>query len=100
GDAGLRVLADSALLPRLEVLRLRGNYLGREGLRALAMSPGVARLRVLDVSGNALGGEAVEALLESPHLIPGTRISFQRNGVSTKFMETLRRKHAGRLILD
>jgi hypothetical protein len=101
GDAGIRVLASSELLPRLEVLTLRDNYLTRDGVEALAASAGVGRLRLLDVRNNRLEGEGVETLLASPHFAPGTRLRvFQGNGVSTKFMETLRRAHAGHLVLD
>lgn len=100
GDAGLTVLVDSPLLSRLDVLTLCDNYLSEDGMRALASSPDLSRLRQIDVSDNRMGGEAIEALLSSPYLAPGTRVLIGGNGVTPKFMETLRRTHAGRLILD
>jgi hypothetical protein len=75
GPAGVRALATSPHLTRLEALELVDYSAGAAGARALADSPSAARLEALALSGRAdregaIGDAGARALAESPHLRP------------------------------
>jgi uncharacterized protein (TIGR02996 family) len=95
-----RLLAGSALLPRLHTLALKstriGNPLGpRPGddtARSLARSPGAAGLRVLDLGDTTVSDAGARALLESPHLGGLWWLGIRRGGLSRPMLTALRRR--------
>jgi uncharacterized protein (TIGR02996 family) len=68
GDADARLLADAFRLPGLRRLDLRGNGIGPAGAEVLAGSSVLADLRFLDLRGNPIGDRGALALARSPHL--------------------------------
>ena len=68
-DAGVRFLAGSAALPRLERLALNDNgHITWDGVTALAASPYLAGLTDLDLGGNDVNDAGVRALAASTTL--------------------------------
>lgn len=66
--AGMRELAASPHLGRLDCLMLYRNNLGDAGVAALAAAPWLAGLRMLTLGNNGLSASAVEALVAAGQL--------------------------------
>jgi hypothetical protein len=74
GAEGIRLICDSATLPRLRELNLYGQGGGAAGLRMLAAWPGLARLTRLDISHFYSDNDGLDAMgpawaefVRSPH---------------------------------
>jgi uncharacterized protein (TIGR02996 family) len=96
-DEGARWLADAPLLETLTVLKLDNNSLGTAGAQSLAASSRARQLTTLEIRGNRIGGEGAEAILASANLPALRLLLLGENGISPKFMHTLRRAHGRRV---
>jgi hypothetical protein len=72
------------------VLRLAHSRLGDEGVRALANSPYLTRLQELSLDGNELDSPAAQALLDSPWLNRVRRLGLRGSYFSSNEQEQLR----------
>jgi uncharacterized protein (TIGR02996 family) len=72
-DAGMRALAESPAVERLEWLTLRAGHISAAGATALAESPYLGPLWHLELGGNQIGTEGVTALARCPRL-SGVRV--------------------------
>jgi hypothetical protein len=96
GEAGARVLADSAAVEGLQLLRLRGCGITDAAARVLADSPRLNRLPFLDLGNNSIGDVGWRAFLESPFLRGLRKLVIPGVGVPKPMQDALHRRfHRG-----
>lgn len=87
--AGMRELAASPYLGRLQQLHLYRNNLGDDGVRALASAPWLSGVRVLNLTENGLSSAGVVALAAAPHLKALTALLLGKNWLGTEGVRAL-----------
>jgi len=81
GPEGVKILFQSAHLPRLDYLHLGSNDLGDEGAKIIAESPLVSEVTTLNLECNGITAEGAKALAASPYLTKVTTLNMVDNRV-------------------
>lgn len=91
-DGGVRLLADTAALPRLHRLLLNDNQrITSDGMKRLAASESFGRLKALDVSANGIDGSGVDALASSTSLTRLHTLKLRANRIGDEGCHALSR---------
>jgi uncharacterized protein (TIGR02996 family) len=88
-SAGVRVLAESPTLTRLQELELKYNAIDADGACALAGSPNLFGLKRLILKGNRIGDRGLRALSGSPRLRRISELDVSCNGIGDEGVEFL-----------
>jgi uncharacterized protein (TIGR02996 family) len=88
-STGVRVLAESPTLTRLQELDLKYNAIDADGACALAGSPNLTGLKRLALTGNRIGDRGLRALSASPRLRRVTDLDVSCNGIGDEGVEAL-----------
>ena len=99
GDAGARLLAQSAWLEGLASLNLSCTCIGNAGAEALAGSPHLANLHDLYLTNNRITDSGARALAESRHLSRLDRLFLDYNPLSVEAEQMLRRTFGKRVFV-
>lgn len=81
GDAGAEIVAQSAVLARLERLDLSASGITAPGIALLASSPHPRNLRALELFSNRAMAAGAAALASSPALTNLTRLGISNNAI-------------------
>src|SRR5210317_787958 len=88
-DAGIKQLAESKLLEKVETLDLNTHNIGDEGAEALAKSKNLQNLKVLNLFNNQIENDGVKALFESKAYPKLSTISLFGNKIGPKGAEAI-----------
>lgn len=100
GDGGLNALVASVLFPRLTDLLLDENRITDASVEALAASPEASQLRELHLDFNEIGDDGALALSVSPSLTNLRCLTLYANPLGRPGAEALRERFGDRVHLD
>lgn len=81
GSEGIKILAQSKLLPKVDYLHLGSNDLGSEGAKIIAQSELFSEVKTLNLECNGITAEGARALAASPFLTQLTSLNLVDNRV-------------------
>jgi hypothetical protein len=100
GTTGIEVFVASSCLQQLRSLRLSQNPLGNLGVRELLAWPGLAELRKLDLSHCRMTTPGARRLAAVSNLHPDIRLNLKGNTIDEGTRSLLRDRFDDRVSLD